>query len=85
MLLDAANILFASLLLSRSASAELEARGRYHGFHGFPKYRYEPNTIPYCIWWLDNQGDWTCDRIKHELGLPLKDFHDWVGLSPSSL
>ncbi|KAK0644444.1 hypothetical protein B0T16DRAFT_392796 [Cercophora newfieldiana] len=66
-----------ALALSRSATAELEERGRYSWFHRFPKYHYDKNTIKYCAWWLDNTGDWTCDRVKNDLEIPLKNFHDW--------
>lgn len=79
MLFGAANI-FLGLLLARSARAVLDPRGRY-SLHRFPKYHYDKDTTRYCAWWLNNQGDWTCDRIKNELEVSLKNFHDWVRLA----
>ena len=64
--------LILGLLLTRSASAT--------AFHGIPRYQYDKDTTKYCAWWIDNTGDWTCDRIRDELEVSLRDFHDWVRL-----
>jgi len=66
------------LSFARSASAALDPR---HKFNGFPKYHYDKDTTRFCGWWLDNGGDWNCDRIRDELRVPLTDFHDWVSFA----
>ena len=74
-MLPGAATLVVGLLLTSSVTAVLDPRGR---FNGIPKYHYDKDTTRYCAWWLDNTGDWTCERIKEELELSLSDFHDWV-------
>lgn len=43
-----------------------------------PKYPYDPDTIKTCVWWLDNDGTWTCPEIQETFGLSMVDFGRWV-------
>ena len=43
-----------------------------------PQHPYEPDTVKYCAWWLDNDGTWTCPEVTETFGLSMTDFHRWV-------
>ncbi|KAK5653007.1 hypothetical protein OQA88_9293 [Cercophora sp. LCS_1] len=42
-----------------------------------PRFEADPNTTAYCVWWIDNTGDWTCDSIHSIFGLSPEDFIRW--------
>jgi hypothetical protein len=45
-----------------------------------PKFPYDPNTTPYCTWWMDNDGSTNCQDIPDFWAISLDDFRRWVGL-----
>jgi len=45
--------------------------------NGIPKFSYAPDTVKSCVWWLDNDGTWTCPKIEEAFELSMTDFQRW--------
>jgi hypothetical protein len=43
-----------------------------------PLLPFDPNTTPYCSWWLDNTGSQACQNIPASWAITMADFLRWV-------
>lgn len=68
----------ATLALALTALDLVSGRGAIVRRNMIPKYPYDPETIKYCAWWLDNDGSWTCPKIEEQFELSMTDFQRWV-------
>ncbi|KAH7310814.1 hypothetical protein B0I35DRAFT_358276 [Stachybotrys elegans] len=49
-----------------------------------PVFPFDPNTTPYCSWWLDNTGTQACQEIPDWWAITMEDFLRWnPSISPS--
>ena len=70
-----------SLALALAAAGTISARhvnvarGK---LNMIPKFSYDPDTTKHCVWWLDNDGSWTCDAVGKAYELSMVDFQRWV-------
>ncbi|KAL3452698.1 hypothetical protein BJX65DRAFT_302607 [Aspergillus insuetus] len=58
------------------ASTGLAARG-YVRRDNTPELPYDPDTTPYCTWWIDNDGSSSCRHILSDWRISLNDFRRW--------
>lgn len=43
-----------------------------------PQLPFDPNTSPYCTYWIDNNGEEVCAEIPEWWGISMADFLRWV-------
>ncbi|KAH8897249.1 hypothetical protein GQ53DRAFT_760418 [Thozetella sp. PMI_491] len=43
-----------------------------------PLYPHDSNTTPYCTWWLDSDGSWTCQDVYDIYGISAAEFLQWA-------
>ncbi|KAL2834118.1 hypothetical protein BJY01DRAFT_253182 [Aspergillus pseudoustus] len=59
------------------ASMSLAARGYVRRGGDTPQLPYDPDTTPYCTWWVDNAGSSSCQNILSDWLISLDDFRRW--------
>jgi len=43
-----------------------------------PRFPYDPDTSPYCSWWLNYEGNQSCDDILDSSWITIEEFRRWV-------
>lgn len=70
-------ILGGILGLSRGATINKAARDGSR-----PSLPYDPNTTPYCTWWIDLAQGQSCDQVARDNFIDLATLRRWVSDSP---
>lgn len=47
-----------------------------------PRFPYDDNTSSYCTWWLNYEGNESCDDILDTNWITIEEFRRWVGINP---
>ncbi|CBF71205.1 hypothetical protein AN6664.2 [Aspergillus nidulans FGSC A4] len=70
------NPVFLLTLALSLAKTSLAVRG-YSRRVDTPQLPFDPNTTPYCTWWIDNDGSSSCSDILSDWIISLDDFRRW--------
>ena len=46
--------------------------------NSIPDYPFDPSTTRYCTWWIDGDGELTCEDVQELFGVSVADFLRWV-------
>lgn len=67
-----------SILKRNETTSVKDDDGVMHILGPSPQLPYDPNTTPYCTYWVDNRGQEVCEEIPDWWGIAMEDFLRWV-------